>query len=388
MDKAFFLYYNGKNKKGGFSMERIYPNYFSRIGQDDAAVEKRIQEAFQTIFFDEEEKFFHEVGEDSGCFEDTGNHDARTEGMSYGMMMCVQMDRQDLFDRFWRFSRERMYVSQGPNAGYFAWSTQLDGTHNAEGPAPDGEEYFAMALLFASHRWGDGEGIFHYGAEARAILRHMVHQTELTGGEPMMHPENHYILFVPGSPFTDPSYHLPHFYELFALEADEADRPFWKEAAAAARRYIALSADPTTGLSPEYAEFDGRLRRRRGAPAPYYSDAYRVVENIALDTVWFGKTPSLCRVTTNIQNFFHDRVDGDHYQCYELDGTAVPVPALHPVAITAVLGAASIASDSPYADDFLRRFWNTPLRKGDRRYYDNCLYFFCLLMLGGRYRIW
>ena len=27
-------------------------------------------------------------------------------------------------------------------------------------------------------------------------------------------------------------------------------------------------------------------------------------------------------------------------------------------------------------------------RKGRRRYYDNCLYFFCLLMLTGNYRIY
>lgn len=70
---------------------------------------------------------------------------------------------------------------------------------------------------------------------------------------------------------------------------------------------------------------------------------------------------------------------------YDLDGTPHNEPAMHPVAMTAVLGAASIASDSPYAEDWLRRFWNTPLRRGDRRYYDNCLYFFCLLMLSGGY---
>lgn len=369
-------------------MATNYPNFFARIGKTDAEVAARIDAAFQTIFFDEEERFYHDVGDGCGCMEDTGNHDARTEGMSYGMMMCVQMDRQDLFDKLWRFSRERMYLTEGPNAGYFAWSTQLDGTHNAEGPAPDGEEYYAMALLFAAHRWGDGEGILAYSEEARAILRHMVHQPELTGGQPMMHPDNHYILFVPGCPFTDPSYHLPHFYELFAREADEQDRPFWQEAARAAREYIVLSADPITGLSAEYAEYDGSTRRRKEAPAPYYSDAYRVAENIALDALWFGRSEAMSRVATNIQNFFHERVNGDAYQCYELDGTAVPVPALHPVAITAVLGAASIASDSPYADDFLTRFWNTPLRRGDRRYYDNCLYFFCLMMLGGAYRMW
>ncbi|MEE0498455.1 MAG: xylanase, partial [Gemmiger sp.] len=42
----------------------------------------------------------------------------------------------------------------------------------------------------------------------------------------------------------------------------------------------------------------------------------------------------------------------------------------------------------PNAEVCVRRFWNTPLRDGPRRYYDNCLYFFALLALSGRYRIW
>jgi len=35
----------------------------------------------------------------------------------------------------------------------------------------------------------------------------------------------------------------------------------------------------------------------------------------------------------------------------------------------------------------VQRLWDLPLRRGVRRYYDNCLYFFCLLMLSGRYRM-
>lgn len=58
------------------------------------------------------------------------------------------------------------------------------------------------------------------------------------------------------------------------------------------------------------------------------------------------------------------------------------------MAMIATLAAASVASESPWRDDFLRVFWNQPLRKGKRRYYDNCLYFFCLLMLAGKYRIY
>ena len=219
--------------RGAFETGR-YPNYLSEIGISDEEAARMVRQAFDTIFSDPEENFCHHTEEDAWCMVDTGNIDARTEGMSYGMMMCVQMDRKGIFDRLWTFSERYMLMKDGPNAGYFAWSVDLNGKHNAEGPAPDGEEYFAMALFMASARWGDGEGSFNYSGRAREILRHAVHQHEMAaGGEPMWEPENAYIRFVPGMKISDPSYHLPHFYELFALKADEADRPFWKRAAEA-----------------------------------------------------------------------------------------------------------------------------------------------------------
>ena len=133
-------------------MERTYPNHFSRIGISDTEVRERVKRCFDTLFFDPGEKIYQDVDADSGCMVATGNIDARTEGMSYGMMMCVQMDRKDLFDRLWQFAMRYMYHADGIYEGYFAWSVQPDGRHNAEGPAPDGEEYFAMALFMASAR--------------------------------------------------------------------------------------------------------------------------------------------------------------------------------------------------------------------------------------------
>lgn len=370
-------------------MDNRYPNFFERIGVSRRQVQQKIEQCFHTIFFDPVEKFYHDVGDDCGCMEDTGNHDARTEGMSYGMMMCLQMDRQDLFDKLWRFARRYMYQSSGKYQGYFAWSVALDGRHNAEGPAPDGEEYFAMALLMADARWGSGEGILDYAGEARAILRHAVHQHEMVpGGQPMWDPEHFYIRFVPETLYTDPSYHLPHFYALFAEKADVEDRPFWKRAEEASRAYIALSAHPETGMSPEYAEYDGTPRLMFKKPYAYYSDAYRVAMNIALDGLWFGKKEALSAIVTRLQDFFYQHYPEGDYLSYDLDGTPHPEPAMHPVAIDAVLAAASIVSDSLYRDHYLRRFWDMPLRQGGRRYYDNCLYFFCLLMLGGEYRIY
>ena len=370
-----------------------YPNQFARIGISDAAVLSRLSDCFSTIFFSPENNFYHQhpTDPDAACMVDTGNNDARTEGMSYGMMMCVQMNRKDLFDKLWTFSMRYMHLSSGVHQGYFAWSVQLDGKHNAEGPAPDGEEYFAMALLMASARWGDGEGIFAYRHWAQDILRHCVHQAEMVeGGQPMWNPENHYIKFVPGMEISDPSYHLPHFYEVFAEEADEEDRPFWHEAAAASRRYLQAACDERTGMNAEYADYDGKPHVDESNHWHFYSDAYRTAANIGLDAAWNGPQEVLCDRVAALQRFFltHDRTS-----VYAIDGTAVDEVVLHPVgflAATAQGALAAVHSAQPDAEhnarEWVRMLWNTPMRTGTRRYYDNFLYAFAMLALSGKYR--
>jgi len=76
-----------------------------------------------------------------------------------------------------------MYIgSQAhPSQGYFSWSCKLTGEPNDETPAPDGEEYFAMALYFASNRWGNGAGIYDYKARADELLTAMRHRDRRTG---------------------------------------------------------------------------------------------------------------------------------------------------------------------------------------------------------------
>ena len=265
---------------------------------------------------------------------------------------------------------------------------------NADGPAPDGEEFFAMALFFASHRWGDGEGIFEYSREAREILSACLHKGSGDRiGRPMWNHENHQILFVPGIDFTDPSYHLPHFYELFALWANEEDRAFFKEAAKASREYLVKACHPVTGFSAEYAEFDGSPMSRKLPWSNdrhdwFFSDSYRTVANIGLDYEWFGIDEGQCRACTNIQNFLAETAKTGEYHIYEIDGTPVNSEALHPVAIPATVAQASLATDLETARDWVLRFWDLPMRTGKWRYYDNCLYVFAFLALSGNYRIW
>lgn len=140
----------------------IYPNLFSEIGISEEDITNRINQTFEIMFFDPKEKIYYELGDDMGYMMDTGNNDARTECMSYGIMMAVQMDRQDIFDKLWLFSKTYMYQGSGKYHGYFAWSVGTDGKKNSEGPAPDGEEYYAMALFFAASRWKDREVPYDY----------------------------------------------------------------------------------------------------------------------------------------------------------------------------------------------------------------------------------
>jgi oligosaccharide reducing-end xylanase len=374
--------------KGAFHTGQ-YPNLFSELGISQEEVDSKIKETFETMFFDPKERIYFEMGENMGYMLDTGNNDARTEGMSYGMMMAVQMDRKDIFDRLWLFSKTFMYQSTGKYQGYFAWSVSPKGKKNAEGPAPDGEEYYAMALFFASARWGDGPEPFNYSVQARDILRHCLHQSEMVkGGQPMWDPDNHYIKFVPETPFTDPSYHLPHFYELFALLSDEKDKPFWREAAGASRKFLPITCHKYTGMAPEYAEFDGTTKLLFGKEWEFYSDAYRVAMNIGLDAAWFGENQQLGDIIDRLQAFFSETTKLGEYDSYTLAGKPMGEPAMHPVAIIATNAAGSLAAKGKYRMEWVSHFWNLPLRKGSRRYYDNCLYFFCLLMLAGRYRIY
>ncbi|MBS4209330.1 glycosyl hydrolase family 8 [Bacillus sp. FJAT-50079] len=377
-----------KSVNEGAFYTREYRNLLSEYGYDLPAIEEKIEQTWDDIFYgDENTRIYYTDREKGAYLLDTGNLDVRTEGMSYGMMMAVQLDKKEEFDRLWYWSKKYMYMAKGLHKGYFAWSCNPDGTKRSHGPAPDGEEYFALALFFASHRWGDGPEPFDYSTQAKDILRTCLHQGEDGIGYPMWNKENKLIKFVPEVEFSNPSYHLPHFYELFALWAYPEDRAFWKEAARASRAYIKLACHPKTGLAPEYAFYDGTPNHIRGY-GHFFSDSYRVASNIGLDHEWFRGHESEIKIANNIQAFFVHK-DPNDYRRYTIEGEPFEEKSLHPVGLIATNAMASLATDGgPYAKQLVDLFWQTPVRTGVRRYYDNCLYMLAILALSGKFKIW
>ena len=115
----------------------------------------------------DDQKIYYELGGDKAQIYDIGIGDVRSEGQSYGMLMAVQMDLRSEFDKLWSYAASCMRQSNGT----FAWKMQQGAcTAKETGFAPDGEEYFAMALLLASRRWDTSTG-FDYGVEAKKVMK-------------------------------------------------------------------------------------------------------------------------------------------------------------------------------------------------------------------------
>jgi len=391
-----------------------YRNLFAEDGHSKQEVRAKIEKAYNQLFHGDPktEAIVFAAGSNANgplmYVADWANHDVRTEGMSYGMMIAVQLNKKAEFDAIWNWAMTYMYISdlKAPSHQYFAWSCKIDGTHNSEGAAPDGESYFAMALLFASNRWGDGKGIYDYHVEADKLLTAMVHREVISAPSkrgmhtvgPMVNPEPPMILFVPEvSPqmFTDPSYHLPAFYELWARWGPEEDRGFWARAAEASRVFFVKTTNPQTGLAPTYANFDGTPHVTHFPQSGEFGyDAWRTASNWAVDWSWWRKARTEQELSDRIQKFFESEGIDKYGPVYTLEGKDLgATPGLthedHPAGLAGTNAVAGLAAtDRARAKKFTEALWNTPIPSGEYRYYDGMLYLMSLMHLGGEFRIW
>ncbi|MEO6850349.1 MAG: glycosyl hydrolase family 8, partial [Mucilaginibacter sp.] len=91
----------------------VYPDIFLKAGYSQADIDNKVSQAYYEAFEGPDRVFF-KVGDTMGYVTDIKNHDARTEGLSYGMMIAVQLDKKDVFDRIWRFSKTYLQHQDGP----------------------------------------------------------------------------------------------------------------------------------------------------------------------------------------------------------------------------------------------------------------------------------
>lgn len=389
-------------------------------------VQSKLDAAWSTYFTDAQTKLYFTKGSDTGYIKDFYNGDVRSEGISYGMMIAVQMNKKEVFNKLWKFATTYMRHNSGPRKGYFAWRVGTNGNKLDKNSAPDGELYMAAALYFASGRWGDGSAPYNYKAQADQLVTVMLHKEDQNGGlknDPNVNPnvadqitnffqfdnayhsgkEYNQVVFVPSvgsNSFTDPSYHLPAFFELFSrwsplntnYGAAINDRQRWQKIRDASRGYLfGRAVNPITGLTPDYSNFDGSPKTTSfNSKSQHFSyDSWRVGMNWGVDQAWFDPGADYGAWADDLQNFMKPRLE-DLANTYELNGEVVEnYPGSDPGLVAIVATAGLAATDQGNVKRFARELWNAQAPTDpSNRYCSGLLYFLGLLNASSRYRIY
>jgi oligosaccharide reducing-end xylanase len=321
-------------------------------------------------------------------------NDVRSEGQSYGMMIAVQMNMQTQFDKLWRFAQQRMqFATNDAWNRYFRWQGQVTVNGNninvnfgQNGPAPDGDEYFAAALYLADRRWGSNGGI-NYEQEADALAGALLNNTgNAQGRVPIINAQSNMVVFFPqgnSASFSDPSYHLPAFYEIFAQDGNPADANRWRQLANVSRQFFVQAANANTGLHPDYGNFNGTPVA--GTQGQFRFDAWRVPMNMAIDYAWTGPDARLQTQVEKYHAFFGSRLGANNIPnaLFQLNGTVATDDSGPSTALAATLAAGALASKAQNRADFVENLWNTPQQSGTYRYYQESVYTLGLLATAG-----
>lgn len=365
---------------------------FEKIGKNPAQIEAKLNEAFSQLFEGdlENERVCFNRGTDEAYIVDIGHNDIRSEGMSYGMTIAALLEKKDLFDRLWNFSRRHMKNTEGPLAGYYAWQVSTaDFTMMDPGSAPDGEEYFAAALLYAARKFNNED----YRQDAIELINAMAHKPAEGDVNTMVDVNAGLIRFSPmkGNDFTDPSYNTVAFYRMYREATGDV---IWDKVTNNSVAYLKKAIHPVTGIAAEYSEFDGTPKS-----TPWYresdcfcGDAWRVVWNLGLDAATLkgdeNKEVREWEISSirKLLNFLNAR--RPYLADMRVDGSAFPrEPRPATGGLIAMNAAATIAlpDGDPLIKPFAEDLWNMDIPTGTWRYYDGLLYMLGLLACAGKF---
>ena len=367
-----------------------YRNLFAEAGHTEYEVNARLNELWNKYFCgdSDNERIYYEYGDDEAYILDVNNDDVRSEGMSYGMMICVQLDKQQEFNRLWKWVKSHMQLTSGAAKGYIGWKINKDASNLSSQCAPDGDEYIIMALMFAAGRWGNGEGIFNYWKEANEMLNNSLSKDNLINSSTvnMFNEDERQVVFVPyasSAQHTDPSYHMPAFYRLWAEWADY-NRPFWKSLAQKSREMYPLFANSTTGLMPDYANFSGTPTG--SGHQEFRHDAWRCAMHMGTDYSWFAEEENETVLIDRLLSFFESEGITSYGSEYNLNGTKLTSD--HSPGLVACNTVGALASTKKCVWDIVDDMLSASLTMGRYRYYDGMLYFLGFLQASGNFRIY
>lgn len=383
-DGAYFGPTQEESNYSGAYYTGVYTSPFKTLlGKTDEEINAKLDQLWDHYFKgDDNSKLYYDNGSEAYILN-TKDNNVTSEGMSYGMMIAVQTNHKSEFDKLWAWMKNHMWHKGGAWDGYFAWSRHKDGSGSDDECCPVAEMYTMMSLIFAANRWDDSA----YMEDAQYILKRMWDNPSFS----LFNTQAYVITFTPTVSFSNPSYDLPAFLELFSRWSD-TNRDKWAMTIKATRDHLYKSSNMTSGLFPEYSNFDGTPYSYIFNPnsTKYMYDAMRCAMNIGMDYYLFGVDAERQTVLAKrLIDFFE--TDGYRHARFNWDGTnpsesyTLGEAGANAVACYALMGTEGYESQIRRN---LQNAWDGHLLTGQYRYHDGLVHYLSMLHLCGSFKIW
>ncbi|HVY26168.1 MAG TPA: glycosyl hydrolase family 8 [Polyangiaceae bacterium] len=374
------------------SNERTYPNLFNAVlGKTEDEITRKLDANFAQLFHGDPttESIYVSVGPDQAYVWDPRQMDIRADGFANALLVCVELDHRDEFDRLWRFADAHLVPKTGPLRDYLRSRCDLSG--GSCDATVSAESHFAAttALWLAHGRWGSG-GSLNYQTEAERLMAAVFRAEpgastalgELSG---LVDAARVLPLASPYASDRNQTSSAAMAAAYFATWAEKSGDPRALELSRHARAYLANVSNASTGLVPDHAAIDGTL----GTDDDVFSaNSYPVPLAIAVDAVWFGASTWHVDESNRLLSFFSAPLAAKSYAVtYSLSGTAGgPLGDL--LSLQAPISACAAAATTAVRADFVQAAWDAKLNTGTSRKFGNLLHMLSSLLLSGRMRVY
>lgn len=300
---------------------------------------------------------------------DAGNNQTLSESMGYGMLLTAYYGDKTYFDGLLKFYNSKRTTTAD---GLMAWKVTCNDIVDPNS-ATDGDIDVAFSLIIAYEQWGGD-----YLKEAKNIIG-IIKNNYITTC-------NNVKTLYPGAGWggcglTDISYYTPAYFRIFAQVTND---DVWNQLADDTYILLNNSANPTTGLVPDWQSASGipggSLSSGR---KDYYSyDASRVPWRISLDYLWNGNTKALDwekKITTWANSIGASNIKSG----YKLDGTVVG--QYNNSAFVGGFAVGAMCNSQTMVDNFASRLAYLENVGWDNTYYNLSLRSLYALVLTGNF---
>lgn len=313
------------------------------------------------------------------------NGDTVSEGQAYALLMASMLDDRKTFDRVMEWTERHLSRKDSLGDHLLAWHWEREKGVTDWNSASDADVDYALALILAHKKWGDGRYLEKAQRVVPAILRL---ETAVVNGQRYLLPGT--WGYKDGSHIINPSYLSPGHFRVFARVIGDSR---WLDVIGGSYHVIQATSrhfagKPGVGLVPDWVAIgpDGSFTAAEGFSARFGWDAIRVPWRVGLDYFWFDESVSKQYMHTLLDFYARQWMEhgGRFYVEYSYEGD--PVQTHESPAAYAMSLAAFAALQSPLLPDVLTKIQETydaetKTFKNRDSYYENSLTLLGLVFL-------